>query len=322
MIATVRLSLLLVSLILAAGCGPAATPEPISQLRPEVKVARVATRVFTGAIEAPGQWRAAVETIVSAPFDAVVESIALRPGDHVGRGQTIAWCRTAESDAMVRGAEIMASQASDSSARADARRAKAQARASVVRVPVVSPVSGLVLRRPVESGAHLAAGAELLALVADDALVFEVRVGPSEGSVLHAGMAVTINDGEGPPHSARVWTFPPLTAGDQSTLVWLRPVGPLRRASIGRFGTASVQTTGGSPQLSLPDSAVVEDDLTGVHRVAVVDSAGVVRWVEVQLGAHEGHAQAVAGEGLGAGTVIIVDGQRALTNGMPVVVRP
>ena len=322
MIAHARLSMLFASLILAAGCGPAPTPEPISHLRPEVKVARVATRVFTGVIEAPGQWRAAVETIVPAPFEAVVESIELRPGDHVGRGQTIAWCRTAESDAVVRGAEIMASQASDSAGHADARRAKSQARASVVRVPVVSPVAGLVLRRPVESGAHLAAGAELLALVADDALVFEVRVGPSEVSAMHAGMAATITDGEGPPHSARVWTFPPLTAGDQATLVWLRPVETLRRASIGRFGTAFVQTTGGRSQLSLPDSAVVEDDLTGVHRVAVVDSAGVVRWVEVQLGAHEGHAQAVVGEGLAAGTVIIVDGQRALTDGMPVVVRP
>ena len=322
MIAHARLSMLFASLILAAGCGPAPTPEPISHLRPEVKVARVATRVFTGVVEAPGQWRAAVETIVPAPFEAVVESIELRPGDHVGRGQTIAWCRTAESDAVVRGAEIMASQASDSAGHADARRAKSQARASVVRVPVVSPVAGLVLRRPVESGAHLAAGAELLALVADDALVFEVRVGPSEVSAMHAGMAATITDGEGPPHSARVWTFPPLTAGDQATLVWLRPVETLRRASIGRFGTAFVQTTGGRSQLSLPDSAVVEDDLTGVHRVAVVDSAGVVRWVEVQLGAHEGHAQAVVGEGLAAGTVIIVDGQRALTDGMPVVVRP
>ena len=67
---------------------------------------------------------------------------------------------------------------------------------------------------------------------------------------------------------------------------------------------------------------MVEDDLTGTHRIAVLDSGLVIRWVEIALGARDGHAVAVRGAGFAAGTRVVVDGQRALTDGMNVKVRP
>ena len=322
MLSGTRILLLAALAVASSGCGTHPASEPAAALHPAVKVVRLAPRAFNGGIEAQGQWKAALETVVPTPCDAVVDSITVRPGDRVRRGQLLVWCITAESDAALRGAQIMASQASDPGGRADAARALAQARASIVRVPVLSPASGTVLRRPAEMGARLPAGAELLALVADDALVFEIRVGVEQAASVRLGMVAIVTDGQGPAHDATVWTFPPVAAGDQSALVWLRPTALVSRAAIGRFGTASIRTTASTTQLAVPDSAVVEDDLTGTHWVMAVDSAGVVHRVEVQLGAHEGNARAIEGPGLGPGTAVIVDGPRDLTDGMSVVVHP
>jgi multidrug efflux pump subunit AcrA (membrane-fusion protein) len=307
---------------LLLSCGSKEAAESDTAPRPEVRVARVESRSIQAAVEATGQWKAAVETVLPAPFDAVVESIPVRPGDRVRRGATLAWCRTIESDAVVHGAELMARQATDPQSRQDASRALAEARSSIVRVPVVSPASGTVLRRQADAGSRLTSGSELLAIVADDVLVFEVRVPASEATAIRPGLGATISDGDGPPRAALVWTLPPAAAGDQSTLVWLRPLAPPPHLALGRFGTASIATGHAVNMLAVPDTAVVEDDLTGGHRIAVVDSSHMVRWVDVRLGARVDHAQAVFGRGLEAGTAVVVDGQRALLDGMHVMVRP
>lgn len=310
-------------LVLAAlsGCGSDPPSDPASTLRPQVTVVAVAARAFTGAIEAPGQWKAAVETVVPAPFDAVVDSLTVQPGDRVRRGEVLGWCRTAESDAMARGAELVLREATDAAGRADATRAMAQARASAVRVPIAAPAAGVVLRREAGPGARLAAGGELFTLVADDALVFEIRVGAADAAVLRPGLTATITDGDGPPRAARLWTVPPVTAGDQSALAWLRPLVLPPHPAVGRFGTASIRATATVTQLSVPDSAVVEDDLTGAHRIAVVDPGGAARWTDVVLGGRDGHAQGIRGAGLRAGDAVVVEGQRALSEGMRVEIR-
>ena len=67
---------------------------------------------------------------------------------------------------------------------------------------------------------------------------------------------------------------------------------------------------------------MVEDDLTGASRVALLDSSDVVRWVSVRLGPRADHARAVSGTGLRPGALLVVDGQRALLDGMHVAARP
>ena len=169
-----------------AGCSSEPPADTAAIPRPEVRVARVESRSFREAIEAPGQWKASVETVLPAPFEAVVESIAVGIGDRVRRGEVLAWCRTAESDAVLRGAEMMRRQATDARSIQDAEQAVAEARRSIVHVPITSPASGTVLRRQIDAGSRLSSGSELLAVVTDDALVFEVRVPVSESAAIRA----------------------------------------------------------------------------------------------------------------------------------------
>jgi multidrug efflux pump subunit AcrA (membrane-fusion protein) len=308
-------------LLAVAGCARTRDPGEGAPPKPEVHVVPVISRIFTGGLQAAGEWRAASESVILAPFDAVVETVTARPGERVERGQRLGWWRTYESDAAVRGAEILLQQARDPAAEREARRAIAEARASIVRVPILTPATGTVVRRSAGEGVRLAAGAELLALVADQDVVFEARVPPDHLREVRIGAAATIFDDEGPPRAARVFTILPASGGDQTALVWLREEKGLKRADIGRFGTATFALERAVTALAVPDSAVVEDDLTGEHRVAIVDSSRV-RWVAVTLGPREGHAQAIVGQGITAGTPVVVEGQRALADGIPVTAQP
>jgi len=287
-----------------------------------VRVARVESRSFRETVEAPGQWKASVETVLPAPFDAVVESIAVGIGDRVGRGEVLAWCRTAESDAVLRGAEMMRRQATDARGLQDAEQAVAEARASIVHVPITCPANGTVLRRQADAGSRLGSGTELLAVVMDDALVFEVRVPVSESASIHAGMESTVSDGDGTARAARVRSSLPTSGGDQSTLVWLRPLAPPERPALGRFGQAVIFTGRNITALAVPDTAVVEDDLTGASRIALLDSSDVVRCLSVRLGPRADHARAVSWPDLTPSALIVADGQRALLDGMHVAARP
>ena len=317
-----RLALLAALLIGACGRRSDAPEDSASRLHPSVRVVAIESRVFRGGIGAPGQWKAATETVIQAPFDAIVDSIRVHPGDRVTRGEVLGWWRTYESVAAVRGAQLLLEQARDSTARNEARRAVRDAEASVVRVPIESPASGTVVRRAADDGSRLSAGAEALALVAENALVFEARIPGWLRSEVSPGLEATIDEGGATPTPARVWTILPATAGDQSALVWLRPEAGTARPEIGRFGTASLVARHPTRALAVPDSAVVEDDLTGRHRIAVVDSTDRVAWIDVGLGVREGETRAVDGAGLRPGLRVIVEGQRALLAGTVVSVEP
>jgi len=316
--------ILLPALILPLGCGrhAADAPDAGSTAHPAVRVVAIESHVFRGEIQAPGQWKAATETVIQAPFDAIVDSVRVRPGDAVTRGETLGGWRTYESEAALRGAELLVEQARDPAAASEAARALHDARASMVRVPIVSPVSGIVLRRQADDGSRLIAGAEVLALVAYDAVVFEARIPGESRGLVRPGMSATLESPNESDRPARVWTVLPATAGDQSALAWLRASTPGGLPEISRFGTARIATGRQSTSLAVPDSAVVEDDLTGRHRVAVVDSLGRVAWFDVALGLHEGAARGVSGPGLRAGLRVVVEGQRALIEGVEVSPEP
>src|SRR5262249_7675594 len=160
---------------------------------------------------------------------------------------------------------------SDADARVEAERALDLARRELVRVPLVASASGTVVRRAAEPGAELAEGAELLAIVPRDELVFEAHVGAADAEHIRAGRAAKIVTESGGPVAADVQRrLPGVSGDDQSVLVWLQPENSAPLAAIGRFGAARIET--GTPRrgVAVSDSALVEDDLTGETRVARV----------------------------------------------------
>jgi multidrug efflux pump subunit AcrA (membrane-fusion protein) len=307
-----------------AGCATHAddderAPEPIVPVR----VAGIEPHTFEDVLQAPGAWRSAGDLVVSAPFAAVVESVSVRDGDEVREGQTLGVLVTAESFAALEGAKLLGREARDEAGRDEARRALELARRDLVRVPLTAPQSGVVVRRSAEPGARIQDAAEVLAIVPWSALVFEAHVASSDMVRVRVGEPATVRAERGAPRDARVArVLPSADPNDQSTLVWLAPVTPRPPPALGQFGTAAIVAGPTHTRMAVPDSAVVEDDLTGEQRVAVVDSSGRAVWTPVLLGAAVPGWHELLQPELPAGTRVVVEGQRGLPDSTRVTPTP
>ena len=294
------------------GAGNAADPPPPTVVAVEMRA--IEPRRFEDTIEASGPWRSSGDVVIASPFAASVESLDPKAGDAVAQGQHLGWLVTRESRAALRGAELLVQQARTAAERDEARRALDLARRDLVRVPLVAPRAGIVTRRAVETGAEVAEGAEVLTLTPRTALVCEAHVPTAVAGRVRPGQrARLVEEGTGVTRAAVVQrVLPAASPGDQSTLVWIAPQGSGPAPVLDRFVTATIEV--GKPHLALavPDSAVVEDDLTGESRVAVVGQDSVATWATVVLGAHEGGWRELRTTSLPAGTNVIVVGQHGL----------
>ena len=320
-----RLRLLTLALAVA-GCAPrgeSPAAENESAAVVHVRVAAVEERAIPSEITAPGQWRAVNEIAVTAPFAAVVESLRPHAGDRVEAGETLGLLVTRESRAAVRGAELMLRQARDPAAHAEATRALELARHDLVRVPLVAGGSGLVIRRSAEPAAEVAEGGELLAIVPERDLVFEAHVAPAEAGRITAGRPARIAmEGLAPVAATVLRRLPGAGAGDQTALILLSPRGRAPEGTLDRFGTAVIETGAPRRALAVPDSALVEDDLTGEIRVARVDSSGLAIWTAVRLGAAASGWHELLAPALAPGTALVISGQRGLPDSTRVTSRP
>jgi len=286
--------------------------DPAADAVVDVRAAAVEMRTFENTIAAPGQWRSSGELVVAAAFAGVLESVKARVGDHVSRGQTVAIVVTRESWAALRGAELMRDAAHDANARTEARQALELAKRDVVRVPLAAPQAGVVVRRSLEPGAQVAESAEILALVPAGEVVFEAHVPATNGPRLRVGQRATVNEQDGTMRTAVVQRVLPMANdADQSVLVWLAP-DHATTPQLDRYGTARIVIGARHTAPAVPDSAVVEDDLTGNRQVAVVGTGGRMTWTPVELGTAEAGWHEVVHPALAAGTKVVTSGQRGL----------
>ncbi len=308
------------------GCGTGSDPASIDPPRAAavpVRVAALAERLFHPGVPASGQWIASNELIVGAPFVAIVDSIGPQVGDRLFHGEVVARLTTRESQAAVDGAELLLRQAGDAAARAEASRALALARHDLIRVPLQAPAPGTVIRRSATPGAMVAAGSELLAIIPDGALVFEAHVSLVDARGVAVGQRARVTSEGGAAIEARVQRFLPNAGGaDQSALVWLSPEGAVPIGSLGRFGTVFIETGTARHAVGVPDSALVEDDLTGDVRVARVDSAGLAVWLSVKVGTEQDGWRELLAPALRQGSLVVIRGQHGLPDSTRVVAAP
>lgn len=278
-----------------------------------VRTATVELRAFTDLLQAPGQWRSSGDVVVPTPFAAVVESLGPRPGDRVTAGQLLGVLLTRESRATLRGAELLAREAHEPAARAEAERALALARHELVRVPLVAPREGVVTRRGAEPGAELAEGAEVLAITPFAAVVFEARLPAEQASRVRVGDGATVRvEGEAPRLMRVARVLPSANTADQATLIWLASATSGATPLLERFGVAELRTSATRQSPAVPVGAVVENDLDGRARVAVVVADSEAVWTPVTLGMTVDGWRELTGTAPKPGTRVVVEGTRGL----------
>lgn len=315
-------SVLAAALVAGCGAGREASEAPDREVAVHVRAAALVERSFADQVSAPGSWRAANEVVISAPFAAVVESLGPRVGDAVRAGQAIGLLVTRESRATLRGAELMLHQAGDPASRAEAEKALEQARHELVRVPLVAAASGTVTRRAAEPGAELVESAEILALVPLHELVFEAHVPSVAATSVRPGQSARIVGEDGESFTATVQRrMPAVSAEEQSVLFWLAPRGAPPPGAIGRFGTAAITVGAARMSVAIPDSALVEDDLTAEFRVARIDAHGVALWTQVRIGRASDGWHELLSPALVPGTQVVIAGQRGLPDSVRVTLR-
>jgi HlyD family secretion protein len=321
---TAGLGLVLVLGAWLAGCAPGGGSDDATRVSAEARVrtASVMVRRFTPALHAPGQWRSTGELVVSAPFAAYVETVCVEVGDHVSRGGRVAMLSTRESRAALVGAEQMLATATDAAGRAEAERAVAGARRELVQVPVVAGEAGVVTRRAVVAGAQVGDASEIVTLLPASGVIFEAHVPLHDRSRVSVGQTARIAGEDGVGVTAVVRRLLPLTAaGDQNALVWLAPRDPVSPEWIDRYGTATLVTGAPHDAPAVPDSAIVEDDLTGAVRIAEA-VGGVLVWTRVRLGEADSGWHELLDPPLAAGTRVVIEGQRGLPDSTRITTTP
>jgi hypothetical protein len=309
----IRVLAAMVAALLIAGCARHEDEEAAARPVVPVRVERLEMRSVVPRVTTQGQWRVSDSLTVAAPFRAYVESIRPRAGDRVTKGDHIGTLVTYESRAALRGAEILVRQAKSSAEREEASRALRLARGDLIRVPLVAQGTGIVLRRAAEPGSEVAESGELLTVAPDGSIVFEAHV-PRAGapSVSLGARATIVMEGGGQVLAKVQRRLPQTSEADQTALFWLAPEVRAPFGVLGRFGTAAIEAGAEHRAVLVPDSALVEDDLTGEVRVARVVPGNIAVWTPVRLGPAEEGGHELLAPSLPPGTIVLVRGQRGL----------
>lgn len=219
--------------------------------------------------------------------------------------------------------DLKAAEQGVASARARFAAAQARVRAtgSLVRdTRVLAPTSGVISRRLVENGEHVARGAGLFTLVRGDVLELAAAVPARQANVVQAGQTVHfVADGRS--FDGRVArTSPTIDPATRSITVYVQVPNTNLSLKGGTFATGRVVSRVVEGALTVPMAAVRQSPADGssfVYRIA----GRVLDIVTVRLGVVDdrgGVAEVV--DGLSAGDRVVVGNVGTLGRGMQVII--
>ena len=274
-------------------------------------------------MSAPGKTAVLSSQKLRAPFAGTLTELRVADGDVVHRGQLLGTMVARESEAAVSGAREMSRQASTPAEKEDARRALALAEKNLVRKPLVAAWSGGVSGRAASAGDRLAEDQEILTIQDTASVVFLADVSQADLPRVHAVQPATIEIAGRPrPIPASVHgILPTANPADFTGSVRLDLSGSAPDMGLGLFGTARIVVGERAGVATVPDAAILRDDVTGISRIAVVQE-NRAHWISVQTGLREGGRTEIRQPALAEGQPVIVSGLVGLPESQPVVVRP
>jgi multidrug efflux pump subunit AcrA (membrane-fusion protein) len=287
-----------------------------------VRVAPVTREVLTRVVSAPGQTNALAQQKVRAPFAGALLELTVTDGDEVRKGQTVGAIVSRDSAAALEGAREMERSARTPEEKADAARAVELAQRNLIRTAIHAEANGVVLSHAAAAGDRMSEDQELLTIAARDSLVFVAGVAQSDLASVRAGQPVSVElAGRSRPLAGVVHdVLPSANAGDFTVPVRvdLREVPP--GMAIGLFGTARI-TVESRAGVTVPDAAILRDDVSGLSRVAVVKD-GSAHWIDVVTGLRGPAGTEIVSPALSPADQVVVSGQVGLPEGARLTTRP
>lgn len=314
---------------LASGCRRGADPPPPadetspapSAVAVPVRVAPITRASLARVVSGPGQTNALSQQKVRAPFAGTLLDLTVTDGDTVHKGQTVGAIVSRDSAASLEGAREMERTARTPEEKADAERAVELAQRNLIRTAIHAEANGVVLSHAAASSDRVSEDQELLTIAERDSLVFVANVPQSDLASVRPGQPVSVElAGRSRPIAATVHdVLPSANAGDFTAAIRvdLRELPP--GLAIGLFGTARI-TVESREGATVPDAAIVRDDVSGVSRVALVKD-GKAHWVEVVTGLRGPSGTEIVSPALAPSEQVVVAGQVGLPEGARVTIR-
>jgi len=300
-----------------AGVAPAATNVPVSA----VAVRHIDLNVT---VTAPGHTEALRRDRVRAPFASRLMSLRVTDGDRVTKGQIVAAVVSKNSEAALDGARQMLASARSASDKADAQRAVQVARRNLVQQSLRAPADGVVLSHGAEAGDYVDVNEVLVTIAETGTVYFNAQVAQSDVGRVRPGQTASIDMpamGAQPVTAVVQGMLPMASSQNFSAPVRLDFSPPRKDTPLGLFGTARIVVARHENATVVPARAVLRDDVTGVTRVAVVESSGAAHWITVTTGVREGDRVEIIKPAIAVGTRVITDGQVGLPDGARVVLQ-
>ena len=337
---------LLALLLAAAGCNdagaappnPAERPAPPSAKSVRVETAELKPSLPELTITLPGEIEGHRDALVQASPGGLIESVHVKVGDKVRRGQLMVRVDAATQSALLNQAnvEVDAAEreyrrarglqdvlpgaeldAADSRWRSAVAAAKAQ-RVAVSRSTVTAPFSGVVVRVDAEAGEVAGPGVPLVRVVQLDPVKVVVSLADRDVVAIKEGMTASVRVGALPePFEGTVKRIH--RAADMSTRAFTAEIeipNPDKKLLPGMIASVSLvaQLEGKGMVISL-DWLV-----TGRHENGVfLNENGVARWRPLTLGPIL-REQVLVTKGLKAGDDIVITGHRDLAEGDPLLI--
>lgn len=274
-------------------------------------------------VKAPGRTETLRQDRIRAPFASRVVSLSVADGDRVERGQVIAVVVSKNNAAALAGAEEMLAAVHTAAEKADAERAVKLARRDYVQQALHAPAAGVVLSHSAEVGDYVDESEVLVTLAEAGAVFFDAQVAQSDVDRVRSGQAARISLPAvgAQPMAATVHGRLPVASSQNFTApVRLDFSSARSHLELGLFGEASIVVARHVDATVVPVSAVLRDDVSGVTRIAVVES-GAAHWITVDTGVRQGDHVEILRPPLEPGASVIVDGQVGLPDGAKVTVQ-
>jgi RND family efflux transporter MFP subunit len=319
-------------------------------------VARVRRDVIEEGIAITGDLRPIESVEVRARIEGDLVGVYAREGQRVSAGQVLARFEaseqqsgftSAEADRVSANSELATAQwnleqttelfragavserdykaAEQAVASAKARLAAAQARlrasGSLVRdTRVIAPTSGVISRRLVENGEHVARGAGLFSLVRSDVLELAAAVPARQANAVTVGQSVHFS-ADGLAFDGKVARMSPtVDPATRSVTVFVQIPNAAGRLKGGTFASGRVVSRVVSGALVVPSAAVRQSAGEGrpyVYRIA----GSAIDVASVQLGVVDERAgMTEVLEGLSEGDRVVIGNVGVLGRGMQVVI--
>lgn len=297
---------------------------PPDKTKVPVKVAVVDRQSLDVIVKAPGETRALHTDRIRAPFAARLAVLKVTDGDRVSKGQVLAVIVSRDSEAALAGARQMLAAAKSPASLADARRAVALAKQGLVKQVVRSPTNGMVLSHNAETGDYVDANEVLVSIAETATVYFRAQVSQSDAAHLRPGQQASIEVpalGAKPLSAVVKGLLPVASSGDFTAPVRLDLVSSRGNLPVGLFGTARIIVAHHDNAMVVPVKAVLQNDVTGVNRMAIVGKQDHAHWLDVVTGVRDGNRLEIVHPAIPDGTRVITDGQVGLPEGAGIVVQ-